>query len=170
MIKDGLEIAEKKLYQLAAFFGPGKYLIPADKTEKAYLMFTPLIDSLILFSNNYSDLSQTGSIIINGFADGTGFNPASQLYQELLAGLNKASAEKPELNMQLSQWRASAIANVVDTLVVQKKTSFKSWSTFSINSFEYGQGETFPTKTIKDYTADDERRRIVLIYWCVLPD
>ena len=53
MIKDGLNVADFKQFDLAAFFGPGKYLIPEDKVDIAALSFTPLIDSLMLFSNKY---------------------------------------------------------------------------------------------------------------------
>ena len=170
MIKDGLSIADKKLYELAAFFGPGRYIIPDEKKEVAYLLFSPLVDSIKGFSNKYSDIQQTASLIINGFADATGVSPGSNLYNILATALNKTSPEKAELNMQLSQFRANAIANCLDTLIQMKSHEFKSWSTFKINSYEYGQGETLPTKTITDYTENDERRRVVLIYWCVLPE
>ena len=36
--------------------------------------------------------------------------------------------------------------------------------------YGYGQGETYPSKKITNYQEDDERRRIVLIYWSVIPD
>ncbi|MEO9022148.1 MAG: hypothetical protein ABI237_07280 [Ginsengibacter sp.] len=170
MIEDGLSVAEKKLYQMAAFFGPGIYKIPLGKVDLADSMFMPIIDSLIYFSNKYSQISQTGDIVIDGYADGMDITPDSELYGQLLAGLKKSSATKEELNSQLSQLRAGSIGNLLHNLVVKNKSQFKSWSTFDIMSFEYGQGETLPTKTIKDYTEDDDRRRVVLIYWCVLPN
>lgn len=170
MIKDGLSIADKKLYELAAFFGPGKYIIPDDKKEVAYTMFSPLVDSLREFSNKYSDVPQTASIIVNGFADATGISQGSNLYEVLASALKKTSPSKAELNLQLSQFRAEAIANAIDTLVLRKNGEFKAWNNFMITCYEYGQGETLPTKTIKDYTDNDERRRVVLIYWSVLPE
>jgi len=33
-----------------------------------------------------------------------------------------------------------------------------------------GQGEEYPLPYITDYRDDDERRRIVLCYWSVLPE
>jgi hypothetical protein len=170
MIDDGLSVADKKLYQMAAFFGPGIYKIPEGKVRLADSMFLPIIDSLIYFSNKYSQISQTGDIVIDGYADGMDITPDSELYGQLLAGLKKNSATKEKLNRQLSQFRAASIGNLLHDLVVKNKSQFKSWSTFDIMSFEYGQGETLPTKTIKDYTEDDDRRRVVLIYWCVLPN
>jgi outer membrane protein OmpA-like peptidoglycan-associated protein len=169
MINDGIANATKKLFELAAFFGPGKYIIPEDKTEMAFNMFTPIVDSLIVFANNYSEIEQTGNLVINGYADATGIGETSELYRILVEALNKTTATKAELNQQLSQLRAGAIASLLNNLVNKKQTAFKSWKTFSVNLFEYGQGETYPTQTIKDYTEDDERRRVVLIYWCILP-
>ena len=35
--------------------------------------------------------------------------------------------------------------------------------------FKNGKGEEYPNKKIKNYMLDDERRRIVIIYWNALP-
>jgi hypothetical protein len=170
MCIDGLSKAEKKLYELAAFFGPGRYSIPDEKKKEAYVLFSPLVDSIKNFSNTYTAIPQTASIVINGFADGTGFTTGSDLYQVLASALKKSAPEKAELNMQLSLFRAEAIAKSIITVVQMKSPEFISWEKFKIQSYEYGQGETLPSKTITNYTENDERRRIVLIYWCVLPD
>lgn len=132
-------------------------------------LFTPVIDSLIDFANAYSHIDQTGTLVVNGYADGTNISTASSLYEVLLKTLNKQAAEREELNQGLSQMRATSIGDLMEKLVYKKQDFFTSWSTFKINLFQYGQGETYPTKTIKDYTLDDERRRVVLVYWSVLP-
>lgn len=169
MIKDGIAQSKKRLYEMAAFFGPGKYDIPEEKTEMANTLFVPVIDSLINFANIYSSIDQTGTLVVNGYADGMNIDNTSPLYNLLLTALKKTAAGKEELNQQLSQLRADAIAVLMEKLVTKKKDQFISWGTFNINLFENGQGETLPAKTIKDYTVDDERRRVVLIYWSVLP-
>jgi outer membrane protein OmpA-like peptidoglycan-associated protein len=169
MVIEGLSIADKQLYELAAFFGPGKYVIPQDKMQQANTMFTPLTDSLIAFANRYSQTPQSGTIVINGYADATNVTAGSQLYNELVAALQNATADKAALNKQLSQFRADAIGDLIGKLVIAKSSSFTAWNQFALQLYEYGQGETLPTKTIKDYKEDDARRRVVLIYWCVLP-
>lgn len=169
MVKDAIAQSKKRLYEMAAFFGPGKYDIPQDKADMANNLFSPVIDSLINFSNAYSTIDQTGTIVVNGYADGMDINDSSELHALLLTALNKTSASKEQLNMQLSQLRADAISALMEKLVFTKQGQFASWNKFVVNMFEYGQGETYPTKTIKDYTTDDERRRVVLLYWCVLP-
>jgi hypothetical protein len=170
MIIDGLSLAEKKLFEMAAFFGPGKYVIPEDKMQFAFEKFSPITDSLAKFANKYSDIKQSASLIVNAFADATGVSPGSPLYQTLVEALKKESAEKAELNMQLSKFRATAVANVIDTLIKRNVGSLTSPTTFNYNIYEYAQGETLPSKKITDYTVDDPRRRVVLIFWAVLPD
>jgi hypothetical protein len=169
MIKDGIAQSKKRLYEMAAFFGPGKYDIPEDKNAMADTLFIPVVDSLINFANAYATIEQTGTIVVNGYADGMNIDNTSPLYDLLLAALKKTAASKEELNQQLSQLRADAISSLMEKLVRKKQDQFVSWRSFNIDLFENGQGETYPTKTIKDYTVDDERRRVVLIYWSVLP-
>lgn len=170
MINESIDISDKKLYEMAAFFGPGIYTIPGDKHEMAQSLFTPLIDSVIAFANRYDSIPSSGTLVVNGFADALDIAPESELYQVLMTHLKKSSAEKAELNTALSGLRATEISNLVENIIQQKTTAFKSPGKIHFHFYGYGQGETLPTKTIKDYMDDDERRRIVLIYWNVLPD
>lgn len=169
MIKDGIAQSKKRLYEMAAFFGPGIYDIPGDKKEMADSLFIPVIDSLVNFANIYSMIDQTGTLVINGYADGMDIDPLSPLHGLLLDSLKKSEAKREDLNFELSQLRASSIGTLMENLVYKMQDKFTSWNTFNINLFEYGQGETYPTKTIKDYIVDDDRRRVVLVYWSVLP-
>lgn len=170
MINEAIQIADKKLYELAAFFGPGKYIIPEDKFDVASVAFSPLVDSLMLFANKYDSVQSTATLVVNGFADGTGFSTESEMYQILLTYLKMTTATKEELNQAISELRAQEISKLIEVILQKKGTGFKAADKIKFLFFGYGQGETFPTKTITDYKTDDERRRIVLIYWIVLPD
>jgi hypothetical protein len=170
MINESIDISDKKLYEMAAFFGPGIYTIPVEKKGMADSLFTPLIDSLIAFANRYDSIPSSGTLVVNGFADAMNIAPESELYQVLMTHLNKTTAEKAELNTALSGLRATEISNLVENIIQQRTAAIKSPDKMHFNFYGYGQGETLPTKTIKDYTDDDDRRRIVLIYWNVLPD
>ena len=55
-------------------------------------------------------------------------------------------------------------------LLNNKKDAFTGDDKLKFNYYGYGQGETYPSKKITNYQEDDERRRIVLIYWSVIPD
>jgi hypothetical protein len=170
MIKDGLNLADFKLFDLAAFFGPGKYLIPEDKTDLAALSFTPVMDSLMLFSNKYSQFPRTATLIILGFADGTGINTSGDLYYTLLDELKKPQADKEELNQKISELRAKELIKQMTALYLKKAAGFKNADKLKIEYLGQGKGEALPISSIKDYTVDDERRRVVLCYWVVLPD
>jgi len=40
----------------------------------------------------------------------------------------------------------------------------------NFNYYAEGKGEELPKGKITDYKVNDERRRVVLIYWTVLPE
>lgn len=170
MIKDGLSVADFKQFDLAAFFGPGKYLIPEDKVDIAALSFSPVVDSLILFSNKYIQYPRTATLIILGFADGTGIKTGGELYYTLLDELRKPQAEKEELNQKISELRAKELIKQMTGLYLKKATGFNELEKLKIEYIGQGKGEALPVSGIKDYAVDDERRRIVLCYWVVLPD
>jgi outer membrane protein OmpA-like peptidoglycan-associated protein len=170
MIKDGLSVADFKLFDLAAFFGPGKYIIPEDKVDLAALSFSPVMDSLMQFSNKYNQFPRTATLIILGFADGTGINTGGELYYTLLDELRKPQAEKEELNQKLSELRAKELIKQLTNLYLKKATGFKDADKLIIEYLGQGKGEALPISSIKDYAVDDERRRVVLCYWAVLPD
>jgi hypothetical protein len=170
MIKEGLSVADFKQFDLAAFFGPGKYLIPEDKVDIAAISFAPVVDSLMLFSNKYSQYPRTATLIILGFADGTGISNGSELYYTLLDELRKPQAEKEELNQKLSELRSKELIKQMTSLYLKKAIGFKEADKLKIEYIGQGKGEALPVSGIKDYSVDDERRRIVLCYWAVLPD
>jgi DNA primase large subunit len=170
MIDDGLDKAKRTLFEMAAFFGPGGYTIPEEKYGIARQYFSPVIDSLIKFSNKYSGISRIATIILNGYADGTNIGEGSNLYNFLLARLNKSTATKEELNEALSEVRAENLAIFLNKLAVERETEFNNNRTLTIENIKRGMGELFPDPRITDYKVDDERRRIVLCFWSVLPN
>lgn len=170
MIKDGLNVADFRQFDLAAFFGPGKYQIPDDKVDIAALSFSPVVDSLMLFSNKYSQYPRTATLIVLGFADGTGIKAGGELYYTLLDELKKPQAEKEELNKKISELRAKELIKQMTSLYLKKAAGFNELEKLKIEYIGQGKGESLPISNIKDYAVDDERRRIVLCYWVVLPD
>ncbi|MFN8289268.1 MAG: hypothetical protein U0U70_03305 [Chitinophagaceae bacterium] len=170
IIEDGLNIANYHQYDLAAFFGPGKYTIPPEMAGSAEASFEPLIDSLVLFANKYSGKKRTVSLVILGFADGTGFSNTSPLTAALkqLMGTNGASRE--EMNRKLSELRAEEICKQLVALYYKRSAAFADRENLKIEYNYQGKGEVYPQPNIKDYVTDDPRRRIVLCYWLVLPD
>jgi hypothetical protein len=170
MIEDGLVKPTKKLFNLAAFFGPGGYIIPKEKYNIARQYFSPIIDSLLKFSNNYPSLLRTASIMIEGYADATKIAANTPLYKTLAAFMHRANPSKQELNTGLSALRAIQIREFLDMLLKENSNAFISIDKVTFFNFESGMGEILPDLNIRNYTTNDERRRIVLIYWSVLPN
>lgn len=170
MLEDGLNTTQYALFDLAAFFGPGKYVIPGDKAEMVARSFAPLLDSVIRFSDKYKNLPQTAILVVIGFADGTGFDPQGHLYAELTGMTGKPKATRPELNKKLSELRAETLASRLKVLLGSRLEGKAETDNIKVEFIGLGKGEQYPFPNISDYREDDERRRIVLCYWAVLPN
>jgi outer membrane protein OmpA-like peptidoglycan-associated protein len=163
MIENALRIADFQRFDLAAFFGPGKYMIPEDKKDLARRSFSPIVDSMRKFASQYKDVPKTATLVILGFADGTGFSPEGDLLDTLTSEINKKDANKGDLNFALSQLRAKELVKELKMILINENN-------LSVNYIPQGKGEAYPLSYIGNYTVDDPRRRIVLCYWTVLPD
>ena len=170
MIDDGLDIAKRNLFEMAAFFGPGGFIIPEDKFPLARQYFSPVIDSLMKFSNKYAGLSRMATIVLNGYADATGISEGSNLYALLIGRLNQPTATKEELNAALSELRAENLRVFLDNLITARSAEFINRQSLTFENIKRGMGENLPDPKITDYKVDDERRRIVLCFWSVLPN
>ncbi len=170
MIEEGLLKSKKTQYSLAAFFGPGGYSIPQNKYQLARKYFSPIIDSLIEFSNKYSTVERLSSIIVHGYADATSIPPGSGLHTQLTKYLEKPDATKEELNKGLSALRAEEISKFLTKVIRDRATEFSAIRTIIFEFIEFGQGEKLPDPEITDYKINDARRRIVILFWSVLPN
>lgn len=169
MIDSGLNWAKLHVFNLAAFFGPGKFQIPPDKMPLADKSFSPMLDSLVRLYSQFSDIERKATLIILGYADGTGFNPASDTYKEISKMLGKSNPEKQILNQKLSELRADKLGDVMEILLASKINNYDSVKNVDFVFIENGKGEQYPSKVIKDYKVNDERRRVVLFFWNILP-
>lgn len=168
MIEEGINIANYTLFDLAAFFGPGKYTIPESQQATARASFEPLIDSVLNFSGKFKNIPRKVTLVILGFADGTGFEPGTPLYTELAGFIGHTPLTKQELNKKLSELRAETLIRQLQQQVI-KKLGKRPGEKLQVEFIGSGKGEQFPFLSIKDYKEEDERRRIVLCYWAVLP-
>lgn len=170
MIDDGLDKTKRTLFEMAAFFGPGGYIIPEEKYGLAKQYFSPVIDSLMKFSNQYSKISRMATIVLNGYADATGISEGSNLYNLLISRLNQTTATKEELNAALSELRAENLRIFLNNMIAERSAEFTNLQSLTFENIKRGMGENLPDPNIKDYQVNDERRRIVLCYWSVLPN
>jgi cell division protein FtsL len=170
MLEEGMANAKPNLFSLAAFFGPGGYIIPQDKIPFAKQYFSPIIDSLVKFSNKYETLFRIAGLVVNGYADASKISPGSKLYNVIADYLKNDKPTKEELNAGLSALRAEEISKLLESTIKERYPEFKSIDKVIIEYVQAGNGEKLPDPKIKDYKTNDERRRIVIIFWSVLPD
>ena len=156
-------------FNSAAFFQAGGYKIPVEKMEEAKIVFSPIVDSLIVFIKKFPKYKLNSSIIASGYADGTGFG-AGELVDQLTANIGKEVATKEELNSELSRLRAEEVSSILLEIYKEKTKDVPQKSQFNTQFFKMGKGEEYPNKKIDNYQTDDERRRIVVIYWNALPE
>ena len=170
MMEDALNTANYVLFDLAAFFGPGVYNIPHGQEQLAAQSFLPLVDSLVKFSNKYQNISRTATLVVLGFADAQDINKFGSLYDTLSEKLGRPDATKQELNKKLSELRSVELVKQLTGLFAMKAPEIKNIDQLDVEYISQGKGEEYPMPSIKDYKDDDERRRIVLCYWAVLPN
>lgn len=156
-------------FNTAAFFNAGGFKIPEDKMDEAKIVFSPIVDSLIVFIKKFPKYKLNSSIIASGFADATGFSPGS-LVDLLTSNMGKTEATKEELNSELSRLRAEEVSSILLTIYNERIKVLANTGQFNTQFFKIGKGEEFPNKKIDNYQTDDERRRIVVIYWNALPE
>lgn len=168
MIEEGINTANYTLFDLAAFFGPGKYTIPVSQQAMARQSFEPLIDSVLSFSGKFRSVRRKATLVILGYADGTGFEPGSPLYNELVKLAGRSNVTKTELNRILSGLRAETLIRQLEEQFLEKMGASEK-ENLQVEFIGSGKGEQLPLLRIKDYKEEDERRRIVLCYWAVLP-
>ena len=171
MINESLDIIvnQQHMFDLAAFFGPGKYDIPTEKIEIAEKLFSPLVDSLVGFYNKYADVEKKATLVILGYADGSGFNTESDIYKSIMDKLKDSYVTKEKMNQQLSEWRAVSIGDLMEFSIDKKIPNYKNIKAIDFLFVEKGKGEDYPSKLVTDYKVDDERRRVVLLFWNILP-
>jgi hypothetical protein len=169
MIEESIKKSTRTLFSLAAFFGPGGYSIPEEKMDKARTYFSPLVDSLIKFSNKYAELPRTATVLVNGYADAAQISKGTPLYKEMATYLKKEDPSKQQLNMALSALRAEKLSDLFARLIKEKSPSFVALPKVEFENIEVGRGEELPDANLK-YKDNDERRRIVVVYWSVLPN
>ncbi len=170
MMDEGITKSTRNLFSLAAFFGPGGYEIPTSKYKIAEEYFSPIIDSLVKFSNKYPSIFRTASIVVNGYSDGSAISSSSTLHKKLIDYLGDPTADKIKVNTALSALRAEKISELLAEILKRNYPKLQSIEKIVFENIEVGLGESLPDPSISNYKENDERRRVVVIFWGVLPN
>lgn len=170
LLNNAVSINAFRQFDMGTFFEPGAYKMPPTAFVRISEAFQPAIDSLIKLSNNYSDIKHTAYFVLVGYADGVPISSSSSLYSELKPFIrNVDTPDKGQLNLMLSNLRAQELLRNMKIIMLQNAQKLSNAPRLKLAYTSYGRGESLPFKNITDYKIDDERRRVVVFYWSVLP-
>ncbi|MEQ1675437.1 MAG: hypothetical protein ABL876_01975 [Chitinophagaceae bacterium] len=151
-------------------FQPGKYTVAQEVSDAIGKFFEPAAKEIDMFTQKYPDFPLSLVITAKGYADGTSITEGTPLYKALVEGvrLSGANPDNKELNKELSRKRAAAVIELF-----QKYTKDRSTMGGSVRNIMFvteGKGDAIPVGKATDYTIDDPRRRVVLLFWSVFPE
>jgi len=151
-------------------FEPGSYKVAPAVIANIGKLFEPAAKEIDKFASKYQDFTLSLVISIKGYADATTINEGSSLYNNLKArlALSNSNPDAKELNKELSRARAEEVANLFTQYA--KGRGDNGLYTKNIFYIYEGKGEQFPDPKITNYSMDDPRRRIVLLFWSIFPD
>ncbi len=151
-------------------FESGSYKASAAVIANIGKLFEPAAKEIDFFTSKYPDFTLSLVISMKGYADGTSINEGSSLYNNLKTRLKLSGMEpdSKELNKELSRARAEEVTNLFKKYA-DTRSDNGIYKRNVIYIYE-GKGEQFPDPKIKDYTVNDARRRIVLLFWSIFPD
>ena len=151
-------------------FEPGKYSTTPAVASAIGKFFEPAAKEIDLFTQKYPEFPLSLVITAKGYADGTSILEGTPLYKDLVDGV-KLSGKIPdnnELNKELSRRRAEAVIQLFKKYTYGRSTM--GGSVKNILFLTEGKGDAMPNPKIPDYSINDPRRRVVLLFWSVFPE
>ncbi|WP_346236349.1 hypothetical protein ABDK00_015895 [Niabella insulamsoli] len=170
LLSEAVKAKSFEKYGLGAFFDPGVYEISPSASKLVARSFAPAIDSMAALSNRFADVKRGVQLVIVGYADASPIGRGTALYAKLKNYLKLENPGKEKLNMALSDLRAASLLSNLENIMKTYASKFANYDQLTIGSVSYGRGEAVPFKNITDYSDNDERRRVVVFYWAILPD
>jgi hypothetical protein len=151
-------------------FESGKYTVATIVADAIGKFFEPAAKEIDLFTQKYPDFPLSLVITAKGYADGTSIVEGTPLFKDLSDGV-KLSGKVPdnnELNKELSRRRADAVIELFKKYTYGRSTM--GGSVKNILYLKEGKGDILPNPKILNYSIDDPRRRVVLLFWSVFPE
>ena len=162
-------------FKSSLFFETGEYIIPPKNRSNVVNGLEPFLDKVFSIINN--DTNSQAKIVIGvyGYSDEQDVQAGNKLYNDLTSKINSDQTKdiysylpfSQQLNFKLSQLRAESLKVLIYEELKKREEHGKDIDLlFEINWL--GLGNEIP-KDVENPKKNDERRRIVSIYWDVLP-
>lgn len=155
--------------EIGALFESGEYRLIPSQIKEGEKLFKPVVDKIFSFADKYRGKfnSLKGEIIITGYSDATPIEKNSKLYNDLAKDLNVEEPSITQLNQKLSELRAVAVKELLESIIDQRKKAIGE--SLEIKMSVFGRGEEIPNGLAANLAKNDFRRRVVTFYWVVLP-
>jgi hypothetical protein len=170
LINDLLATNTFNQFNTASVFGPGEFHIDLNANPSAADPFKKVVDDMLAFAAKFPNKKLNGTFLVLGYADAQQIAQGTALDSTLRASMGVETATTSQLNKELSRLRAKSVTEVLSGIAAAKTTGVELYKNLTIDYLPQGRGEEFPNPKIKDYMEDDERRRVVFVYWSILPD
>nr|MBP6315213.1 hypothetical protein [Chitinophagaceae bacterium] len=154
-------------YKSISLFPKGQFKIDENIKPIALKTFYPLVDSILRRAEPQNYKSLVVQILIYGYTDAVPIAENSPLRQTLAPYMKKIPMTSENINVHLSYLRAKEIGKIIDEIIEQRKPMFDPFDKVYIQIVHEGKGQELPDRK-KKYRIDDERRRVVKIYWKIL--
>jgi len=155
-------------FSLDESFPSGDYEIKSDQTDIFSRGYNELVNKIIDKCNSKNSKPIVVHISIYGFSDGEEFIYNSNIRSKLIRDFNlPQNVQSKIINEKLSYKRAQEISKILQSKL-KNNNNLLSKENVKFDIREIGKGEEFPFKNI-NYIKDDNRRRIVRIQWCLIP-
>jgi metal-responsive CopG/Arc/MetJ family transcriptional regulator len=170
LINDLLATNTFNQFNTASVFGPGEFAIDLSANPSAADPFKKVVDDMLAFAAKFPNKKLNGTFLVLGYADAQQIAQGTALDSILRISLRSENVTSAQLNKELSRLRSKSVTEVLSGIASAKTTGVELYKNLVIDYLPQGRGEEFPNSKIKDYQEDDERRRVVFVYWSILPD
>ena len=162
-----IDIRDFDSYKSISLFPKGQFHIDETIKPLAIKTFSPLVDSVIGRAKLQNYKSLIVQILIYGYTDAVPISENSIVHQTLAPYMKKIPMTSENINLHLSYLRAKEIGNIIVEIIEQRKLVFDFYDKVYIQLVQEGKGQELPDNK-KKYRIDDERRRVVKIFWKIL--
>lgn len=149
-------------YPIASFFKPSTFTISAEMKQRAELIYTPFIDSLL------SKISQDRIIhlelLVLGFDDNEVYSMQETNMDVLRQTLQLKAIDSATYRFYISFLRAKELAEVLATILHKQTEDCKIYRQVMMTIRFEGRGTELPDKK-RLYENVDSKRRIAKLFW-----
>ncbi len=145
-------------------FGPGKFEFTEERLPLVMQTFSPTVNNILNFLRKFPGKQLEVYIVSLGYSDAGNIQSTSILGKTLLDSLKTTTADRSLLNKELSRLRAQSVVRFFDN-----RFQAAAVPDVKYGYIPQGRGEELPDNSITNYKVSDTRRRVVKIYWTVLP-